>query len=129
MAVQRWVKDLTEDVFGGAPVRIGYYYQHPVDGAIKITSGQYWGEHGISNFWYWEIVSTGQTGHGYANQDWPRINVPEEHALSYLLGALVHALKNGDIAEDVPVEWFTELLHECAIGRFEHGYITNDPRT
>lgn len=68
--VADWVKDLTEGVLGGSPVKIGKRYQHPEDGLIEITSGQYWGQHGLSNFWGWMVVETGEKRHGYGC-DWP----------------------------------------------------------
>jgi hypothetical protein len=70
--VEQWVKDLTEDVLGGSPVEVGQEYRHPEDGPIRIVSGQYWGAHGLSNFWYWKVLATGETHHGYADH-WPRI--------------------------------------------------------
>jgi hypothetical protein len=70
MAVSQWVRDLTEDVLGGPPVRVGGRYLHPVHGLIEVTSGQYWGTHGLSNHWYWTVVATGETKCGYAD-DWP----------------------------------------------------------
>lgn len=65
MPVSDWAKALTEEVFGPAPVEVGKRYEHPEDGVITITSGQYWGEHGISNFWYWTVEATGEKKHGY----------------------------------------------------------------
>lgn len=70
--VADWVQELTEEVIGGAPVAIGKRYQHPEDGPIEITSGQYWGTHGLSNFWYWRVLSTDETKCGYGD-DWPEI--------------------------------------------------------
>ena len=70
MAVADWVTQMIEDVAGGSPVEIGKQYMHPEDGLIEITSGQYWGQHGLSNHWRWTVVETGETKHGYAG-DWP----------------------------------------------------------
>lgn len=61
-----WVKEVTEEVLGGAPVEIGKIYEHPEDGPIQITGGRYWGEHGVSNFWTWKVLATGDDGQGYA---------------------------------------------------------------
>jgi hypothetical protein len=69
--VEQWVKDLTEEVMGGPPVEIGKRYMHPEDGLIEVTSGQYWGDYGLSNFWYWTVIATGETKHGYA-APWPQ---------------------------------------------------------
>lgn len=70
--VASWAQRLTEDVIGGAPVEIGKKYQHPTDGPIEIVSGAYWGDNGLSNFWRWTVLSTGETHRGYADT-WPEI--------------------------------------------------------
>lgn len=66
---QGWVKDLVEEVTGGPPFEIGDTVLHPSGRKVKITSGQYWGRYGISNFWYWREVkpdgSLGPEEHGY----------------------------------------------------------------
>ena len=67
------VRKMVEDVMGGAPVEIGKRYEHPVDGPITVTSGCYWGDHGLSNFWHWTIESTGDRGHGYGGI-WPLLD-------------------------------------------------------
>jgi hypothetical protein len=69
--VEKWVKDLTEEVMGGPPVEIGKRYWHPVDGLIEITAGQYWGKHGLSNHWSWTVIETGEHKTGYAGP-WER---------------------------------------------------------
>lgn len=72
--VEPWVRNLTESVIGGAPVQIGKHYMHPEDGHIVITSGQYWGTYGLSNFWYWNVLDEAgravRGNHGYAGR-WP----------------------------------------------------------
>jgi hypothetical protein len=70
--VESWVRNLTEDVIGGSPVEIGKRYTHPEDGPIEITRGSYWGKSGLSNFWHWTVLSTGESHHGYG-QYWPEI--------------------------------------------------------
>jgi hypothetical protein len=69
MAVEQWVKDLTDDVFGKSMMRVGATVKHPDGRTVKITGGQYWGEYGVSNFWYWrEVRENGKLGpeeHGY----------------------------------------------------------------
>jgi hypothetical protein len=42
----------------------GDVLDHPEHGRVTITSGQYWGTHGLSNFWYWEDED-GEEHHGY----------------------------------------------------------------
>lgn len=70
--VEDWVKDIVESVAGGSPVEVGKRYIHPEDGLIEITSGQYWGSHGLSNFWHWTVVETGESCHGYGD-DWQEV--------------------------------------------------------
>lgn len=67
--VLQWVKDMTENVMGPEPFKVGDIVQHPSGRTVKIASGQYWGERGLSNFWYWnEVLPNGELGpeeHGY----------------------------------------------------------------
>lgn len=67
--VQQWVKDIVEKVHGPSQMQVGKVMQHPDGRTVKITEGQYWGEHGLSNFWYWrEVKPDGTLGgveHGY----------------------------------------------------------------
>lgn len=74
--VPGWIQQMTQDVIGPAPVQVGRQYAHPTDGVIEITSGQYWGTHGLSNFWHWRVMSTGEMKHGYG-EEWPEV-VPVE---------------------------------------------------
>lgn len=63
MPVAEWVKQITEEVFGKSKLAIGRVYKHPSGRRVKITGGQYWGEHGVSNFWYWrEVKADGTLG-------------------------------------------------------------------
>lgn len=67
--VEKWAKDLTESVLGGPPFAVGDVVTHPSGRKVKIASGQYWGLHGLSNFWRWhEVFADGSLGpeeHGY----------------------------------------------------------------
>lgn len=74
-----WAQQMTEDIVGGPPVQIGKRYAHPVDGLIEITSGQYWGTHGLSNFWHWTILATGKESHGYGDR-WPEVHPAQPYA-------------------------------------------------
>lgn len=56
MSVRQWVKDMTEDVMGGPPFKVGDRVKHPSGRTVEIVSGQYWGEHGLSNHWSWREV-------------------------------------------------------------------------
>ena len=67
--VAEWVRDLTEEVLGAPPFKVGDVVEHPDGRTVKITKGQYWGTYGLSNFWYWREVredgSLGLEEHGY----------------------------------------------------------------
>lgn len=69
MPVADWAKDLVADVVGKAPFKIGDIVKHPSGRTVKIIEGQYWGERGLSNFWYWKEVHPngilGPVEHGY----------------------------------------------------------------
>lgn len=71
MPVADWVKRIVEDT--APPLRIGGRYLHPEDGAIEIVSGEYWGNHGLSNFWRWRVEATGEIHHGYGDSRWPEV--------------------------------------------------------
>lgn len=73
MAVEPWVKGLTERVMGGPPFAIGDVVRHPDGRKVRIVSGQYWGSRGLSNFWYWQPLDAdgrdvGEREHGYGWQ-------------------------------------------------------------
>lgn len=67
--VAPWVKELTESVMGTSDLAIGKRVLHKDGRLVEITGGQWWGEYGISNFWYWRPVladgSLGEVEHGY----------------------------------------------------------------
>lgn len=70
MSVAPWVKSMTEGVLGGAPFKVGDVVTHPDGYKVKIVSGQYWGEHGLSNHWSWRrVLKSGRLSrkeeHGY----------------------------------------------------------------
>jgi len=67
--VALWVKDLVEKEFK-CTMAVGKTLRHPDGRLVKITDGKFWGEHGVSNFWYWREVSSdgnfiGPEEHGY----------------------------------------------------------------
>lgn len=74
--VAPWVRELTEEAVGGASLRIGGRYVHPEHGEIEVTDGQYWGTYGVSNFWHWTVVATGEKKHGYGGR-WPEATARE----------------------------------------------------
>lgn len=74
--VAPWVRDMTESILGGTPFKIGDRVEHPDGRTVEITDGQYWGTHGLSNFWYWrEVLADGtlaelvEHGYGWRTQD------------------------------------------------------------
>lgn len=54
--LRKIAREITEEVFGPAPFKIGDRVEHPSGRTVEIIGGQYWGERGISNFWYWKEV-------------------------------------------------------------------------
>jgi hypothetical protein len=69
-------REFTKSVLGGPTVAIGKTYLHPQDGPVRITDGEWWGTYGLSNFWFWTVLSTGEAKKGYAGA-WPEIKAPE----------------------------------------------------
>lgn len=52
------------------PFKVGDVVVHPDGYNVKIVGGQFWGEHGLSNFWYWKrVLANGvlskRIAHGY----------------------------------------------------------------
>lgn len=71
MSVAPWVKQMTEEVLGGPPFKIGDVVKHPSGRMVKITSGAYWGEHGLSNHWFWkEVLPDGKLGEEEYGYGW-----------------------------------------------------------
>ena len=51
------IKDMVEKVYGNH-LEIGMITIEPNTGdKVKIVDGQFWGTHGLSNFWYWQNVN------------------------------------------------------------------------
>jgi len=55
MPVAQFVKDIVEEL-NPPPFKVGDIVKHPDGRKVKIVDGQYWGTHGLSNFWYWRAV-------------------------------------------------------------------------
>jgi len=69
--VKQWVKDLVEDVCGTSDLKVGAVVKHPDGRTVKITSGQYWGTYGLSNFWHWrEVLPDGSLGKEESGYGW-----------------------------------------------------------
>ena len=56
MPISTIARKITEDVFGGQPFEVGDVVRHPDGRMVEIVDGQYYGEHGFSNFWYWRPI-------------------------------------------------------------------------
>jgi len=54
--VANWVKNLTEKCVGRSSLKVGAIVMHPDGYKVKIISGQFWGEYGLSNTWTWRRV-------------------------------------------------------------------------
>jgi hypothetical protein len=59
-----WVKEIVKDSdFPGQKLAVGKIVAHPDGRKVKIVGGQFWGTHGVSNFWYWrEVLDNGELG-------------------------------------------------------------------
>lgn len=65
-------------------VRVGGYYL--INGKpCKIVAGRYWGDYGLSNFWWWREVGSsgrlGKKGNGYGG-NWKPITMEEAKRIS-----------------------------------------------
>lgn len=69
--MESWVKNIVDTVVQPVELHVGRFYLHPEDGIIHITSGQYYSNGRISNFWCWTVVETGEPKHGYGGT-WPQ---------------------------------------------------------
>jgi len=67
--IRQFVKEMVEEVSPFSKVKVGDQLIHPSGRKVQITSGQFWGTRGVSNFWYWrEVLEDGSLGpeeHGY----------------------------------------------------------------
>lgn len=63
--VEQWVKDITEDVFGRSPLKVGMQIKTTDGRLFKVISGYYWGEFGISNFWNFLDITNNGSGKEY----------------------------------------------------------------
>ena len=70
--LQTLARGLTEEHFGNE-LEVGRRFLYRADGTgpgvpIEITGGAFWGMYGLSNFWHWKVIGTGETGSGYGGQ-------------------------------------------------------------
>lgn len=69
--VEDWVKEIVNDVLGPSKMAVGQTLTHPDGRMVYILSGQYWGEHGLSNFWSWqEVKPDGSVGPKESGYGW-----------------------------------------------------------
>lgn len=69
--VEKWVKEIVEDVLGPSGMVVGKEVMHPDGRLVKITGGQLWGMHGFSNFWHWrEVKDDGSLGPDESGYGW-----------------------------------------------------------
>ncbi len=69
--VPTWARELTEEVLGAAPFRVGDEIRHPDGRLVRVIAGQYWGQYGLSNHWSWqEIGPDGQVGPTESGYGW-----------------------------------------------------------
>lgn len=62
--VEEFEKEILDEYFG-EPLQIGKEYTHPNGRPVRVTSRQYMGTYGLSNFWYWTYLDTGEQDCGY----------------------------------------------------------------
>jgi len=65
--VPSWVKNLVESKLSQPPLEVGVIARHKDGRIVKIIGGQFWGEFGISNFWYWRELKSHKAGCGYGH--------------------------------------------------------------
>jgi len=65
--MEQWAVDWTRDCYEGRAKgwKVGDVVRHPDGYDVEITSGQFMGKYGLSNFWYWRSVDDGEKEHGY----------------------------------------------------------------
>jgi hypothetical protein len=86
MPVNPLVKGLVERLFGRPEAGIGSELYVIASGRrVVITNGQYWGEHGVSNFWYGRYLSPDgapmtEEWHGYGHQ---LTSIPPPYCVQY----------------------------------------------
>ena len=76
MSLYALARQITEDVFGPSAMEVGKIVKHPRGYKVRIISGQYWGLHGLSNFWEWKrVLKNGklskkiERGYGWHKED------------------------------------------------------------
>lgn len=90
VALRSLARTITEEVLGGTPFAIGDIVVHPSGRNVKIVSGQYWGTHGLSNFWYWrEVLKDGTLGKEESGYGWRLRGKRSEETIAKMKGRVV----------------------------------------
>lgn len=77
-------RKVTDEVLGPPPFAIGDRVRRPDGRLVQITEGQWWGEHGLSNFWYWkEVLSNGELGESECGYGWSPEDAPQQAESSH----------------------------------------------
>ena len=92
----------------GEDVVIGEDYQLSNGNRITIKGGQYWGEHGVSNFWDWYNHKTGEKENGYGgfyeleaeNMKSYIIFTEKEDAIDYIIDKFMTVTKNENTVQN-----------------------------
>jgi len=85
--MHQFVKDLVEQSSPFSKVKAGDRIVHPSGRTVQITSGQYWGTHGLSNFWYWrEVLADGslgeeENGYGWDFDEESKVSKPPQYKI------------------------------------------------
>ena len=60
MTLTNLAREITEELIPSS-LQVGKIVQHPDGYKVKIVDGEYWGRHGLSNFWSWRRVTENGT--------------------------------------------------------------------
>jgi hypothetical protein len=121
---------MTEEVMGGPPFKVGDIVRHPDGRRVKITDGQYWGEYGLSNFWYWREVKKGgrlarKVEHGYG---WdPKAKPPEKKEKGATTLAVGDTVVVVDFDTKKPLSTSTHTVVDVLNQKNYPGGVTIDP--
>lgn len=84
MTVSQYVQSMCAEA-GVVPVHvIGDVVRHRDGRVVQITGGRFWGEHGLSNFWYWREVAEDGTLRGVRESGYGRELGPPKFSPSRL---------------------------------------------
>jgi hypothetical protein len=141
--VATWVKKFTEESFGGSPFEVGQTVLHPDGRNVRIISGQYWGEHGLSNHWAWREVlpdgtlsATHETGYGWRpTQRLESVPITAGDLADYFATLprdlpVYRQNDRGEIAlAQIPFVLKVETIHPIPLGRYPSFTVIAIPRS